>query len=243
MRLDLCLVERKLVESRSRAKMEIESGKVFVNGKQVLKVAFDVGTEDEIQLENALKWVSRGGLKLEKALKFFNVSPKEKIVLDIGSSTGGFSDVVLQGGAQRVYCVDTGRDILHDKIRNDIRVTVFEQTDYRDLDVSNFDIDLVVIDVSFISLEKILQKLKCDFLGTDVTIITLIKPQFEVGRQLAKKYKGVIKDKILHQEVVERIVSLFKENGFNCKGVTESPILGGDGNTEFLACFTTEKKN
>lgn len=242
MRLDLYLVERKLVESRNRAKMEIEAGNVFVNDKLCKKVAYDIKDGDKVEIKNQLKWVSRGGLKLEKALNVFKIDVKDKVVLDIGSSTGGFSDVVLTFGAKKVYCVDTGKDILHDKIRNDMRVEVFEQTDYRNLDISGFEkIDLVVIDVSFISLEKILPKLESDFKGQEITIIALIKPQFEVGIELARKYKGIIKDKRLHQSVIDRIVFAFNERGFKNEGIEKSPILGGDGNTEFLSLFRLKK--
>ena len=236
------LVEKNLVESRARAKMEIEAGNVCVNDKVCKKPAYDIKSEDIVKLTDKLKWVSRGGLKLEKALNIFKIDVNEKVVLDIGSSTGGFSDVVLTGGARKVYCVDTGTNILHDKIRNNPKVTVFEKTDYRDLNISTFEeIDIVVIDVSFISLIKILDKLKCDFLNKNVTIITLIKPQFEVGVEIARKYKGVIKDKKLHQSVVDKIISAFEKIGFKNAGIDKSPILGGDGNTEFIACFKSEK--
>lgn len=242
MRLDIYLAEKGFVSSRARAKMEIENGNCFVNGKVITKPAHDVTSIDKIEIKNALKWVSRGGLKLEKSLSEFGVDPSGKTVLDIGSSTGGFSDVVLTGGAKQVYCVDTGTNILDAKIRKDKRVTVFEQTDYRNLEITNLQkIDLVVIDVSFISLKVILEKLECDFSGTDVEIITLIKPQFEVGMQLAKKYKGIIKDEKLHKKVVDDIKNAFFEKGFICLGLTTSPILGGDGNTEFLAYFKSKK--
>lgn len=238
MRLDVYLVENKLIESRARAKMEIEAGNVFVNDKKCTKPALTIQNADRVEIKNKLKWVSRGGLKLEKAVDFFNIDFKNKVVLDIGSSTGGFSDVALTNGARCIYCVDTGRDILHEKIRNNDKVTVFEQTDYRNLDISNFEnIDIVVIDISFISLEKILEKLKADFASKNVYIMALIKPQFEVGKALATKYKGIIKDKKLHKEVIERITTKFSAAGFVNIGVIESPILGGDGNTEFLSYF------
>ncbi len=244
MRLDLYLVESKLVETRSRAKMEIEAGNVFVNDKACKKASSNIENKDKVELKNQLKWVSRGGLKLEKALDVFNIDVKDKVVLDIGSSTGGFSDVVLTNGARKVYCVDTGTDILHEKIRNDQRVSVFEKTDYRKLDISLFEtIDIVVIDVSFISLEKILPKLESDFKERSVTIIALIKPQFEVGVEMARKFKGVIRDKKLHQSVIDRIIFSFNESGFKNEGIEKSPILGGDGNTEFLSLFKSKKQN
>jgi 23S rRNA (cytidine1920-2'-O)/16S rRNA (cytidine1409-2'-O)-methyltransferase len=238
MRLDLYLVELKLVDSRARAKMEIDAGNVFVNDKVCEKPSFNVKDNDLVELKNKLPWVSRGGLKLEHAMKFFNIDFNNKVVLDIGSSTGGFSDVALTNGAKSIYCVDTGSDILHEKIRNNKKVSVFEKTDYRNLNIAGFEkIDIIVIDVSFISLEKILPKLKNDFDGKNVYVMSLIKPQFEVGKTIATKYKGVIRDKKLQQEVVDKIVNSFKTYGFECLGITDSPILGGDGNREFLAYF------
>ena len=242
MRLDLYLVDKGIVESRARAKMEIESGNVVVNNKILKKPAYDVKQTDLIVVQNKLKWVSRGGLKLEKGIESFSINFNEKVVLDIGSSTGGFSDVALTNGAKKIYCVDTGKNILHEKIRKNPKVSVFESTDYRDLDISSFEkIDIVVIDVSFISLTKILPKLKEDFVGKDVLIFALIKPQFEVGIELARKYKGIIKDKKLHQSVVDKILHEFLKSGFKNTGVEKSPILGGDGNTEFISCFKTDK--
>ena len=179
------------------------------------------------------EFVSRGGFKLQKALEEFEISLKDKVVLDIGASTGGFSDVCLQNGAKKVYCVDTGEGQLAEKIKNDKKVTNFEKTNYLTFDRQNFaDANFVVIDVSFVSLTKLVEKLASDF--DAVEIVALIKPQFECGVEYARKHKGIVKDKKMHENIIKNIKKLYENYGFICQNLTESPIKGGDGNTEFL---------
>lgn len=236
MRLDNEIVYRGLIESRSKAKYEIENGNVLVNNKTITKPSYDVIDSDSIEIikEKELKYVSKGGLKLEKALFEFNIDPNGLVCLDIGSSTGGFTDCLIQSGAKLVYSIDTGTNQLHEKLRKDKRVVSLENTNFLNLDMSNFEkINLVVIDVSFISVTTILDKLINEF--KDVKVISLIKPQFEIGRTFIKN--GVIKDPKVHKQVLDKIELYLKSKNVKYSRIIDSPILGGSGNKEFLISF------
>lgn len=231
-RIDVLLYEKGLYQSREKAKQAVEMGRVKVDGVVAGKPSFlcDEGCSFETL---PFEFVSRGGFKLQKAIEDFGCDLTGKIVLDVGASTGGFSDVCLQNGAKKIYAVDTGEGQLADKIKNDSRVVNLEKTNYLTFDKSHFcDVNFVVIDVSFVSLAKLAPKLAGDF--EKVEIVALIKPQFEVGPQYAKKHKGVVKDPKVHQKIVDSIKTVFSGLGFACEGVVESSIKGGDGNTEFL---------
>lgn len=237
-RLDVLLKQNGMFESREKARTAILSRQVFVGGVNVNDPAkkFDPEHIGEIKIDaDANKYVSRGAYKLECAIENFHLEVKGKIATDIGSSTGGFSDVLLQNGIEKIYCIDTGRDQLHPKIRNSGKVEVYEETDFRTIDAELVrDSDIVVIDVSFISIESIVEKLQQVFHGKHVQVVSLIKPQFECGKEIAKKYKGVIKDKKVHADVIHRVLGFWTKCGFNIDGVVKSPIKGGDGNIEYL---------
>lgn len=234
-RLDKELVSRGIVRSRARARVLIEEGGVFVNGIVVIKPDAEITVMDDITLSKEdIPWVSRAGSKLEHALLYWHIDPIGKTVLDIGASTGGFTDVLLSLGAKRVYALDVGHGQLAEKLRNDPRVVNMEGIHITDVSEKDFPdrIEMIVTDVSFISLEKILPKVK-ELLKEGV-FIALIKPQFEVGRERINK--GVVRDPVLHEEVLAHIKNEAAALGFVVDGVTPSPILGGDGNKEFLMC-------
>ena len=239
MRLDIALVQQKLIDTRTKAKAAIEAGLVFYKNEIVTKPSQDISSPEELEIRGTLcPYVSRGGLKLEKALQEFKINLKDKTVLDIGSSTGGFTDCALQHGAKQVVAVDVGKDQLASSLRNNPTVIVYEQTDFRTIDTSKIaDCTIAVSDVSFISITKMIPKLKEISNLTD--LICLIKPQFECGKEMADKYHGVIKNKQVHQQVLEDVLSAFQENGFYLQNLTFSPIQGGSGNIEYLAHFTT----
>ena len=237
-RLDQELVSRKLVESRELGKRLILAGKVTVNGHVIDKASDKVRVDDEIKIKEAPKYVSRGGFKLEEALKIFNVNPSDLICLDIGSSTGGFTDCLLQHGAKKVHAYDAGTNQLSWKIRSDPRVLSREKLNCRYLTKNDIDdlIDLIVIDVSFISLTKILPA-AYDIGSSNCSIVTLIKPQFELSRDEVSK-GGIVKDPELHQKSVSKIVNYATtELQLNHAGTTNSPITGSGGNVEFLSHF------
>ena len=240
-RADLLLVERGIAESREKAKVLILAGKVFysLDGKnfhRVLKASQTLPPSAEFKVEEDLPYVSRGGLKLEQALNFFEVDPSGLVCLDVGASTGGFTDCLLQRGAKRVYAVDVGKGLLHPKLREDPRVVVLEGINARYLTPSHFPekMDLITVDVSFISLKKVLPALK-ELLKDNGLIIALIKPQFELSPKEVKK--GIVRDPKLHLKVVNEIWEFAKDLGFEPLGVVESPILGAKGNKEFLICL------
>ncbi len=243
-RLDINLVNKGLFDSREKARRAIMEGIVFVNGTREDKAGFQVCDDAEIEIKgNRLPYVSRGGLKLEKAIKEFNIDLSDKICLDIGASTGGFTDCMLQNGAKKVYSVDVGYGQLAWKLRSDDRVVVMERTNFRH--VSPEDIGEMVgfasADVSFISLDKIIPPAK-KILKPDADMVCLIKPQFEAGREKIGK-KGVVKDEAVHQEVIERIIKLAHELEFSIKGLSYSPIKGPKGNIEYLLYIGQGKKN
>ena len=235
LRLDRLLVERGLVESRERGQSIIIAGQVLVNGQKVEKSGSLVLADADIRvLGEQMPYVSRGGLKLEKALHEFKVDVKEKTCLDVGASTGGFTDCLLQHGAKKVYSVDVGYGQMAWKIRQDPRVVVIERTNIREMDAALIPekIDIVVIDVSFISLEKVLPSV-LRFLNSGAGIIALIKPQFEVGKEQVGK-GGIVRDEAAQEASKDRIVAFVSERGFEVKGVIRSPITGRDGNVEYL---------
>ncbi len=240
-RVDELLVISKQTESRSKARAIIEEGKVFVNGKIVDKPSrkFPEDTVFEIATGNsALRYVSRAGLKLEKFLDHFNVSMQDLHILDAGASTGGFTDCALQRGAESSTCVDIGSGQLHSKLLSDARVKNYEKTDVRSLTPEFFHnklFDFICADLSFISLEKVLPFL-IPLLKPKCKMACLIKPQFETSANIMRKNKGVIRDEQTKLAAVEKIKS-YTENNFpeiEILGIIESPIKGGDGNTEYL---------
>ncbi len=240
MRLDLFLVENKYFESRNKAKSEIEAGNVKVNDKVILKSSFDVDDNDKIELtENICPYVSRGGYKLIKAIKEFNLDFKDKVVLDIGASTGGFTDCSLQNGAKMVYSLDVGSSQLHESLKNNPKVVVMENTNILDYN-PDISFDILVMDVSFVSIEYLLPKL--DELITDTNyLVSLIKPQFEVGKIHFKN--GIIKDKNIYLKVLENLNEELSKYNLGIDKLTISPIKGGDGNREFLAIIKRNIKS
>jgi 23S rRNA (cytidine1920-2'-O)/16S rRNA (cytidine1409-2'-O)-methyltransferase len=235
-RLDQALVERGLCESRERAKRLILAGQIHVNAQLARKPSDAVKVEDALTLATPEKFVSRGGYKLEHALEQFQFNVKNLITLDLGASTGGFTDCLLQRGAEKVFAVDVGHGQLAWKLRNDQRVVVMEKTNARHLQSKQFPqpFDLAVIDCSFISLKKILPP-AIPLLKSDGKIIALIKPQFEAGKIEADKGKGVITDPAIHQRVLAELKQfVLTQTGLRWQNVVESPLLGPAGNKEFL---------
>ncbi|MEH7009892.1 TlyA family RNA methyltransferase [Neobacillus niacini] len=235
-RLDVLLVERGLAETREKAKRSIMAGLVYTNEERLDKPGEKVKIDIPLMIKgNVLPYVSRGGLKLEKALKVFDVTVKDKIMLDIGASTGGFTDCALQNGAKMSYALDVGYNQLAWKLRQDERVVVMERTNFRYVTPSDLAGEMpnfATIDVSFISLKLILPVLKTLLVpGSD--IVALVKPQFEAGREQVGK-KGIVRDEKVHLQVVNKIVDFALEQGFNAVNLSFSPITGGDGNIEFL---------
>jgi 23S rRNA (cytidine1920-2'-O)/16S rRNA (cytidine1409-2'-O)-methyltransferase len=213
----------------------------LVNGKLIQKAGKKFPLDVKLVMtQEEIPWVSRGALKLLKAKETWDLDFENKTVLDIGASTGGFTEIALHFLAKKVYCVDVGRDQLHAKIKSDTRVVNLEKTHVRELNSGLIPekVDLCVIDVSFISLEKIFPFIH-PFLEKGATIIALIKPQFEVGKENVSK-GGIVKNKSLYPEVIEKIISEGKKSNFSYKNHIESPILGGDGNLEFLIYFVKE---
>lgn len=231
-RLDILLVERELVESRQRAQALILAGKVAVNDSVSVKVGTLVDENANIVIRESLKYVSRGGLKLEGALDTFGVEPRGKICADVGSSTGGFTDCLLQRGAARVYALDVGYGQLAWKLRSDARVIVMERVNARYLQNLPELIDLATIDVSFISLTQILPAVKL-FLQPHGQAIALVKPQFEAGRDEVGK-GGIVRDVSIHRAVVEKIAQYALGSHWGVLGLCRSPITGMEGNVEFF---------
>lgn len=237
-RIDQLLTERGLAESRSRAQALIMAGKVMVNTDVVDKAGKEVDPESLITVKEELPYVGRGGLKLVGALASFNIDAAGLTVIDVGSSTGGFTDCLLQKGAVKIYAIDVGRGIIDSKLRADARVVLMEGVNFRHLSPSDVPekADLAVIDLSFISLEKILPRV-ISFMKEDGRVLALVKPQFEVGKgQLGKG--GIVRDPDKHRAVVERIKEFSVSCGYNVVGSTESPITGAKGNKEFWVCLT-----
>jgi len=240
-RLDKEIVERSLAPTRSKAQELIKSGNVKVNNKVTLKPSLEIGSDDIIEITDTttLKYVSRAGLKLEKAVQEFNIDLNNKVVMDIGSSTGGFTDCALQYGATKVIAVDVGTNLMHESLRNNPKVELHEQTNIKDLPSEKFkNIDYVTVDVSFISLSKIFEKLSFENISIDV--IALIKPQFECGKVIADKFKGVILNQKIHYDILYSTINKLNDYGFYLNNLTFSPITGGDGNIEYISHFTNK---
>jgi len=237
-RLDVLMFERGLAESREKAKATVMSGIVYVNGQKEDKSGASFTDDESTVIEirgNTLKYVSRGGLKLEKAIACFGVDPTGLICMDIGASTGGFTDCMLQNGARKVFAVDVGHGQLAWKLRNDERVVCMEKTNIRYITPENLNGDkiaLASVDVSFISLEKVLPPV-LPLLEEKAEMVCLIKPQFEAGREEVGK-KGVVRDRKVHESVITKTVALARELGFTVAGLTFSPIRGPEGNIEYL---------
>lgn len=234
-RLDVMLVNRGLVESREKAKAVIMAGEVFVDGQREDKAGSMFKEECRIELHGTpMKYVSRGGYKLEKMVKLHEIQLAEKVCMDVGSSTGGFTDCMLQNGAQKVYAVDVGTNQLVWKLRNDKRVISLEKTNIRNVNSQMIPerIDFVTIDVSFISLRLVLPPVKA-LLSENAELVCLIKPQFEAGREKVGK-KGIVREAQTHFEVLQTVLDFTCEIGFEVKDVTFSPIRGMEGNIEFL---------
>lgn len=234
-RLDVLLVKRNLASSREKAKAVIMSGNVYVEGQKEDKPG--TAFPEEVQIEvrgNTLPYVSRGGLKLEKALKNFAVSVEGKVCTDVGSSTGGFTDCMLQNGAKKVYAIDVGRGQLDWKLRQDERVVCMEKTNIRYVTPEDIGepVDFSSIDVSFISLTKVLPPIR-DYLTGEGEIVALIKPQFEAGREKVGK-KGVVREKGTHLEVIRKVADFALSVGFDVLELEFSPIRGPEGNIEYL---------
>jgi 23S rRNA (cytidine1920-2'-O)/16S rRNA (cytidine1409-2'-O)-methyltransferase len=232
-RLDVALVERKLVESRAKAQSLIMARRVLVNEQFVDKAGATVADDDEVRVaELEHPWVGRGGMKLAHALDHFQIDVTGRVCADIGASTGGFTDVMLKKGAAKVYAIDVGYGQIDASLRNDPRVVNREKVNARYLQPENFDepIDFVSIDVSFISLKLILPGVAAFLRGS---LVALIKPQFEVGKHDVGK-GGIVRDEEKRRTAVEGVVAFARENGFDVRGVIESPIKGAEGNVEYL---------
>lgn len=236
-RLDMYIKE-KLNISRQKAAELIKLHCVKVNGGAASKPSYIVKSDDNIEIINTdsvLKYVSRGGYKLEKAIELFNIDLKDKLCIDIGSSTGGFTDCMLQYGAKKVYAFDVGKDQLADKIRNDDRIAAYEETDIRDVEL-NIKADFISCDVSFISVKNIFEKL-CRLLSPNGQAVLLIKPQFEAGRKFINK-NGVVKSPKIHKNVIDDITAFIRSYGLYVNKLSYSPIRGGDGNIEYIALIS-----
>lgn len=234
-RLDVLIVKKGLADSREKAKAIIMSGNVFVNGEREDKAGTNFDEKSVIEIKGkTLKYVSRGGLKLEKAMKHFDVTLNGCVCMDVGSSTGGFTDCMLMNGAVKVYAVDVGRGQLAWKLRQDERVVCMEKTNIRYVVQEDIEdkIDFASIDVSFISLTKVLGPVK-NLLIQNGQIVCLIKPQFEAGREKVGK-KGVVREKSVHIEVIEKIINFASSIGFSVLNLEFSPIKGPEGNIEYL---------
>ncbi|MBW6432118.1 TlyA family RNA methyltransferase [Patescibacteria group bacterium] len=238
-RLDI-LVSEKAGVTRTKAQALIMAGQVFVNRVRVEKSGTEIEESKNIEIKDLFPYVSRGALKLEKAAQEFEIDFKNRVVCDIGASTGGFTDYALQAGAKKVYAIDVGYGQLAQKIREDERVIVMERTNIKDVNSLPAPIDIFVIDVSFISLKKVLPQIQTIIRNSKLEtrkssdVVALVKPQFEVGKNVADKFRGVITDPKIQEDVLEEIKIFAKSNGFIIEGETESPIKGAKGNREFL---------
>ena len=235
-RLDVVLTEQNFFDSRAKAKSMIMLGKILVDGVKIEKAGTLINRDAKIEvIGQEMPFVSRGGFKLQKALEVFKIDLREKISADIGASTGGFTDCMLQHGAKKVYAVDVGYGQLAWKLRQDARVINLERTNIRNVTAENIPdaLDFASIDVSFISLEKVLPVVK-NLLSDSGEVVALIKPQFEAGKENVGK-KGVVRDKKIHAAVIEKILHFAQEINFKICGLDFSPIKGPEGNIEFLA--------
>ena len=238
-RLDLLVVERGLAESRSQAQRLIMAGQVRVNGQMVIKPADKVDLKALIEVEQGPKFVSRGGEKLEPALEAFGLTQlKGRVCADIGASTGGFTDCLLQHGASRVYAVDVGYGVLHWKLRQDSRVISMERTNARYVKGFAEPVSLVTVDASFISLRILLPAMKAWFPAEGGEVVCLIKPQFEAGPESVGK-GGIVRDPAVHRAVLEDLLAWMSGQGWGVQGLTRSSIEGSDGNVEYLVLLSS----
>jgi 23S rRNA (cytidine1920-2'-O)/16S rRNA (cytidine1409-2'-O)-methyltransferase len=241
-RLDVLLVNRGFFQSREKAKSSIMAGVVFVNDKKEDKPGVKVDVDSIITIkENVHPYVSRGGLKLEKAIRVFNIDLKDKTAIDVGASTGGFTDCMLKNGAKKVFAVDVGYGQLAWELRNDERVVCMERTNIRYVKPEDIGIlaDFSSIDVSFISLKKVIPVV-INLLKDDGELLCLIKPQFEAGREKVGKH-GVVRDKKVHEEVVKDIITFSLKEGLKIRGLDFSPIKGPEGNIEYLVYLSKKE--
>ena len=240
-RLDVAVFERGLTDSRAKAGALIMAGQVFVNGQKALKSGQNVKEDDQIEVRGEkMPFVSRGGYKLDKAVKAFDLSLQDKICMDIGASTGGFTDCMLQNGAVKVFAIDVGRGQLDWKLRQDERVVCMEKTNIRYVKPEDIAdrLDFASVDVSFISLTKVLGPAR-ELLNDNGEMVCLIKPQFEAGREKVGK-KGVVRDKAVHEEVIHKVIDHAVEIGFHILNLEYSPIKGPEGNIEYLVYIRKE---
>ena len=242
-RIDLLLVEHGLAESRTMAQRLVMAGEVRVNGEMVHKPSIQVDPRALIEILEKPPFVSRGGLKLIAALDAFEIDVNEKICADVGASTGGFTDCLLQNGAKKVYAIDVGYGVLHWKLRQDPRVVVMERTNVRFVEHLPEPVDLITIDASFISLKLILPVVFNWLKGAHSSVVALIKPQFEAGQKEAAVHAGVIKDHQVHEQVLVTVLNHALSLGFSLAGLIPSPIRGPKGNLEFLVYLTLENNN
>ena len=234
-RLDVLLTEKNFFDSRARAKAMIMAGKILVNGQKIDKAGTLIPADSEIRiLGEEMPFVSRGGLKLQKALDVFRINLSGKIAADVGASTGGFTDCMLQHGAKKVYAIDVGYGQLAWKLRSNVRVVNMERTNIRNVTRENFldELEFISIDVAFISLEKVLPVVY-DLLDSG-EVVALIKPQFEAGREQVGK-KGVVRDKKIHAAIIEKVLNFAAGLGFEVRGINFSPVKGPEGNIEYLS--------
>ena len=235
-RLDLALVQLGYFKTRNKSQEAIRSGVVKCDGNVQTKCNFTINKETKIEVGEVLKYVSRAGLKFEKAIEIFNINLVNKLMLDIGSSTGGFTDCAIQKGIKRVIAVDVGTDVINSELKKSPKIELHEQTDIREMDCDLLSkVQIATVDISFISVTKILsvfEKLK-----NLKEIVLLIKPQFECGKQIADKYKGLILNKTIHKDIINNIIKDFSNINFYCQGLAPSPIKGGSGNIEYISYF------
>lgn len=234
MRLDICIFDKFSLKSREYARTLIKNGDVSVNGVTVKKAGFEVNGNEDISVNDSLRYVSRGGLKLEKAISSFGIPVNGRVALDIGASTGGFTDCLLQNGASKVFACDVGHGQLAEKLKNDPRVVNMEGTDIRTVTPDDLGgcADIITVDVSFISLKMILPKVY-ELLKENACASVLIKPQFEAGRSGIGK-NGIVKDRKVHLRVLRETDEFARDTGFVCEKYTFSPVKGGSGNIEYL---------
>lgn len=242
-RLDMLVVQKQLATSREKAREYILTGKIYVNGKEQKKCGLKVDLDSTIEMRGeAIPFVSRGGMKLDKALKDFNIDLKGNLALDIGASTGGFTECMLINGAKKVFAIDVGRDQLAEKLRLDPRVVSMEGTNIKYVTLENIGepCDFASVDVSFISLDKVIPHL-LPLLKEDGQVVALIKPQFEAGRGKVSK-KGVVKSSKVHEEIILNVINMLKENNATVLDLNYSGIKGPNGNIEYLIYFTKDIK-
>lgn len=243
-RLDVLLVERGLAESRAKAQALVMAGQVRVNGEVALKPADAVLPEARVEVDHGPRFVSRGGEKLDGALTAFPIDVQDRICADVGASTGGFTDCLLQHGAARVYSIDVGKGLLHWRLRNDSRVVVMEETNARYLATLPEQVSLISVDASFISLRILLPVVRKWFVAdAPRDLIMLIKPQFEAGRADVSRGDGVIRDPDIHRNVLLQALAFARQKDLGVHGLIKSPLLGPKGNTEFLAWLVPDAQS